>query len=30
MLLAAAENVRARIVENAEIRDLADRAGGRV
>jgi len=33
MLLAAAENVRGRIVENAEIRDLADRAlyafGGR-
>ncbi|PYQ66546.1 MAG: epimerase [Acidobacteria bacterium] len=30
MLLAAAENMRGRIVENAEIRDLADRAGGRV
>jgi len=28
MLLAAAENMRGRIVENAEIRDLADRAGG--
>lgn len=30
MLLAAAENVRGRIIENAEIRALADRAAGRV
>lgn len=29
MVLAAAETMRGRIVENAEIRDLADRAGGR-
>jgi len=30
MLLGAAEGMRGRIVENAEIRDLADRAAGRV
>ncbi len=30
MLLAAAESIRGRIIENAEIRDLADRAAGRV
>jgi len=30
MLLAASENMRGRILENRDIRDLADRAGGRV
>jgi len=30
MLLAAMENLRSRILENREIRDLADRAEGRV